>query len=80
VAYDLRRQRLVLFGGYRTSGADRVRLGDTWEWDGSRWEEKASARGPEPRNHASMAYDESRGVMVLFGGHDGDRVFGDTWE
>jgi hypothetical protein len=27
-----------------------------------------------------MAYDERRGVVVLFGGHDGARVFGDTWE
>jgi hypothetical protein len=27
-----------------------------------------------------MAYDERRRVAVLVGGHDGERVFGDTWE
>lgn len=78
VAYDLRRQRLVLFGGYRTSGAGRVRLGDTWEWDGSRWEEKASARGPSPRSGVAMTYDSERGRVVLFGGSGGPNA--ETWE
>jgi hypothetical protein len=27
-----------------------------------------------------MVYDSNRDVIVLFGGHDGERVFGDTWE
>jgi hypothetical protein len=27
-----------------------------------------------------MVHDERRRVLVLFGGHDGERVFGDTWE
>jgi hypothetical protein len=27
-----------------------------------------------------MAYDRARHVVVLFDGHDGDRLFGDTWE
>jgi len=32
MAYDPRRERVVLFGGY-----DDENLGDTWEWDGERW-------------------------------------------
>jgi len=55
------------------------RTADTGRYDGHRWEE-LSGREPEPRNHESMAYDEARGALVLFGGHDGDFVFGDTWE
>jgi hypothetical protein len=27
-----------------------------------------------------MAYDSRRRRTVLFGGHDGENVFGDTWE
>jgi len=27
-----------------------------------------------------MAYDSTRGVTVLFGGHDGSSYLGDTWE
>ena len=27
-----------------------------------------------------MVYDSRRGTVVLFGGHDGARVFGDAWE
>jgi hypothetical protein len=79
VAYDSHRQRVVLFGGHRTENGERIRLGDTWEWDGQLWEQRASD-GPPPRNHTSMTYDRGREVIVLFGGHDGERIFGDTWE
>jgi hypothetical protein len=67
MAYDRQRHRVVLFGGYYHDGGQTVRLGDTWEWDGARWREAASG-GPEPRSGASMAYDERRGRVVLFGG------------
>jgi hypothetical protein len=38
LAYDAARQRIVLFGG----GIGQGRFGDTWEWDGARWD----IRGP----------------------------------
>jgi hypothetical protein len=78
MAYDAARRRLVLFGGYHTTGAGRVRLGDTWEWDGSRWERKSPPIGPSPRNGAAMTYDSDRGRIVLFGGSGGPS--GETWE
>jgi hypothetical protein len=67
VAYDRRRRRVVLFGGYHRDGSRTVRLGDTWEWDGSSWT-RAANTGPEPRSGAAMAHDERRGRVVLFGG------------
>lgn len=76
VAYDSDRQRLVLFGGYRNEHGDRIRLGDTWEWDGSRWEQK-SVEGPRARNGGAMTYDPDRKRVVLFGGSGNA---GDTWE
>jgi hypothetical protein len=36
MAYDAARGVTVLFGGYPDEADGRV-LGDTWEWDGSRW-------------------------------------------
>jgi galactose oxidase-like protein len=76
VAYDPRRRRTVLFGGYDLSSDGRThRLGDTWEWDGRRWI-RASETGPAPRSGAAMAYDPAYGV-VLFGGSGGP--LGDTW-
>lgn len=31
-------------------------------------------------NHATLVYDVRRDRAVLFGGHDGTHVFGETWE
>ena len=76
IAYDPRRKRTVLFGGYQYLQGHMVRLGDTWEWDGRRWLQ-VSLTGPPPRSGAAMAYDPSAGGVVLFGGSGGPR--GDTW-
>ena len=35
LAYDAKRDRLVLFGG--RAGYPNGDLQDTWEWDGSKW-------------------------------------------
>jgi len=76
MAYDTRRQRLVVFGG-----KDKNQKGypDFWEWDGEEWT-TPTGKTPPGRSHHAMAYDESRGRVVLFGGHDLERILGDTWE
>jgi hypothetical protein len=76
VAYDQHRARVVLFGGYYRGPSGTVRLGDTWEWDGTRWIQMAGD-GPSPRNGAAMAYDARRQRVVLFGGSGASR---ETWE
>jgi len=38
MAYDVKRQRVVLTGGNRSARPYDV-LSDTWEWDGSTWRE-----------------------------------------
>jgi hypothetical protein len=76
MAYDSKRERIVLFGG---AGAESD-LGDTWEWDGSAWTERTSEASPPAREYCSMAYDSARGRTVLFGGDSGSTYFGDTWE
>ena len=77
LAYDARRDRVVLFGGSRQDGL----LGDTWEWDGMRWRRLAPGGSdrPEPRVGARMAWDAARGVTVLFGGRGAGGALADTW-
>jgi hypothetical protein len=74
--YDSARRLVVRTTGW--NGRERVRetlfLGPAPQW------QLAADEGPSARNHAAMAFDRSRGRMVLFGGHDGVLVFGDTWE
>ncbi|MBI4872143.1 MAG: hypothetical protein HY814_11315 [Candidatus Riflebacteria bacterium] len=86
---DVRRNRVVLFGGLGSNGL----ASDTWEWNGSRWVERTPLPGapnPPPRTGHAMACDQSRGEVVLFGGVGmdstggaqsigGQWVLGDTW-
>jgi Galactose oxidase, central domain len=76
LAYDERRDRVVLFGGLDDSG--RQFMGDTWEWDGQRWTRVATA-GPPPRSSYAMTYDPSSRRVVLFGGLTPDSVYADLW-
>ena len=76
IAYDPGRARIVMYGGYARSGGSVTRLGDTWEWDGRRWQ-LVSRTGPPPRSGAGMAYAPHLGAVVLFGGSGGP--LGDTW-
>ena len=75
---------VVLFGGI--SGAPAAGsfpvLGDTWEWDGSRWIER---KVPGPKARAGHAMATLAGKVVLFGGTGAGAAatgsyLGDTWE
>jgi hypothetical protein len=73
IAFDLKRDRLVLFGG----GKDRD---ETWEFDGATWS-RSAAKGPDGNAYARMVWDAARQRIVLFNGQtDGKQKFGNTWE
>src|SRR5262245_19460665 len=77
MAYDSARQRVVLCGGFDivNSGA----LGETWEWDGVAWTQRATL--PVPRYDHAMAYDAARRrVLVVGGDHRSSIALADTWE
>jgi hypothetical protein len=76
IAYDRDRRVVIVFGGYNDVGGETVRLGDTWEWDGTAWTLRAQS-GPVPRSGVAMAYDQRLHRTILFGGNGGPR--GDTW-
>jgi hypothetical protein len=98
MAYDRARGRMVLHGGWFETltpenfiDAFNVRS-DTYERDGDGVWHFVTNTGPSPRYGHAMAYDEARGVTVLFGGYlcedslcspgnpGGAVAYQDTWE
>lgn len=88
-AYDVARDRVVLFGGYGydTIGGDGnpacSHRADTWEWDGVSWSELVTAHAPSPRVEHQMAYlAASPGVdagVYLYGGRTNPVAYDDLW-
>ncbi|WP_437819422.1 hypothetical protein [Sorangium sp. So ce1078] len=81
MAYDASRERIVRFGGY-TDGTGDSQIDETWEWDGSTWTLMSPVTRPTPRGGHSMAFDERRGRVVLYGGYRHNEVWeydGTTW-
>ncbi|CAN5923387.1 hypothetical protein BH11MYX3_BH11MYX3_21680 [soil metagenome] len=68
-AYDLARQRLVVFG-------DALGISQTVEWDGRVWDHRSVLASPVARQLPGLAYDAEHGRTLLFGGIG----FNDTWE
>jgi hypothetical protein len=75
LAYDGRRGRVILHGGIDDSGASN---NETWEWDGAAevWTRRGAGPVPSRWGHA-MAFDDSTGQVVLFGGSHRHRTLGD---
>ncbi len=63
MAYDVARQRMVLYGGRANSD-----LYETWELADRQWFLGSSGSGGTGRAGHTMVYDESRAVTVLLGG------------
>lgn len=85
-AYDASARKVVMFGG---SGPNpnpagppppSATLGDTWEWDGRRWQQ-VTGDAPPARDHVSMAYDAGAKRLVMSGGHRaGGGQLDDVWQ
>lgn len=74
MAYDEERDRVVLFGG----GNNVDVFGDTWEFDGTSWEQRSPSTEPMPRYHPRMVYDPIGKRSLLFGGNHLE-PFNDLW-
>jgi hypothetical protein len=82
LAYDSRRGVIVMYGGRDAGG---ILPTETWEYDGTTWQQRFPAQSPPAREQHGMAFDSARGVVVLFGGliSDDPANYGrlnDTWE
>jgi len=84
LTFDTQRGKTVLFGGDHFQPNDLGESNDTWEWDGAQWTHDFPAAAPPIRSGQSMAYDATRGRMVVFGGWNAATspatIYGDTWE
>jgi hypothetical protein len=84
LAYDSKRRQVVLFGGVSAPpgpNQPQAFFGDTWIWDGKRWSKAADA-GPRGRYAHGMVFDQSAGVVLLYGGAAAhrDAPLSDMWQ
>jgi cysteine-rich repeat protein len=75
MAYDAARGRIVLYGGMSCGWGGCAYFNDTWEWDGSTWQDVTPAVSPPGAR--ALTYDATRERTVLVGGADGQTI---TWE
>ena len=66
MALDPATRQVVLFGGNQCPSGDF--LGDTWAWNGSRWQQLSSPTAPSPRSLFVLSRDAD-GHLLLFGGY-----------
>ena len=81
MAFDSARGKSVLFGG-STVVFTFVAANDTWEWDGTMWDQKFPLGSiPIARAEHAMTYDSSRHQTILFAGLDESyNRLSDAWE
>lgn len=84
MAYDSRREVVVLFGGFTGRERDANMYGDTWEWDGTTWTLLAPS-GAHARARHGMVFEPKLGTLishgVAFAGRPETLVWtGDEWE
>lgn len=75
-AWDEVRRVGVLFGGH---SADGSYLGDTWQWDGTAWQQLQTVRAPSRRMYAGAFYNYNFGAVMLTGGQREGSRFSDLW-
>lgn len=77
VAYDEKRNVLVLYGG-RPIALGKCNQ-ETWEWDGQVWAQK-EVQPPTACDHVKMVYDAARGESILFSGlNPSENLVNETW-
>jgi hypothetical protein len=66
IGVDTFNSRILLYGGQ--DGISNTALDDTWQWDGSVWQQLAPSSTPGGLMWHGMAFDGTRNVTVVFGG------------
>lgn len=59
---DYLRDRMVMWGGVDANGTGQA---DTWEFDGTNWQQRSTAHTPYGNGRGAMAYDRSLACVVL---------------
>lgn len=77
MVYDEARGRMFLFSGGSWGLGPYPE--DTWSYDGASWSVLSPTSSPPGRQSGRLIYDDTRDLVVLFGGDDGTRL-DDLWE
>lgn len=81
MAFDSKRNRVVLFAGTDNYGVLYGSFNDLWQRQGGKWMYIDAATKPTIRDSHAMAYDIKRDRVVAFGGLNYCKELrGDTWE
>ena len=72
MVYDPVHQQVVLFGGDQLNQL----LGDTWTFDGKKWQEKKPALAPAPRGGHALLWLPRAGKVLLLGGYSYESAVG----
>lgn len=82
LVYHPGRQTVLLYGGERHLDSGELELNDElWELEGSYWRKVCGPCPPGPRDRFGMAYDQRRGLLLIFGGQDAAGFTGtEVWE
>ena len=79
MAYDSKRNKLVLFGG-EISYPSWDYFGDTWEFDGEEWQKIETEHAPQKRSRGGFCYSKTLEKCILFGGYgENGKHYNDTW-
>lgn len=79
MVYDAAHGQVVLFGGTTNGSGAAQYSNETWTWDGTDWTKQSPTTLPPGRYDTSLAYDEARQAVVLFGGTNASATLSDTW-
>ena len=78
MAYDAKDKSIVLFGGSTIDKQYGEYRGETWKWNGEKWN-KLDIVQPTGIFNASMVYDKELGVLIRFGGWNGKSRINESW-
>jgi cysteine-rich repeat protein len=80
MVYDARRGAIVMFGGAVLVGLGQLSpRSDSWTFDGVTWRRMITASEPKATVAAAMAYDSTRGEVILLTDHSGSSIDDDVW-
>jgi len=78
MTYNSEDNSIVLFGGSTTDKQYGKSKGETWKWNGEKWN-KLDIKQPAGIFNASIAYDNENKEFIRFGGWNGNSRINETW-
>lgn len=72
MVYDIKRKKVVLYGGSVNENNKFKALDEVWEWDGKLWKKINYQKGPGENEMYGMIYHERLKKTIVYGGRSGN--------